>query len=125
MDHRPQNEATVTFPATDAFSRIGRVYVAGLALRLSIDISAVEELRVTADAAVKKLGGPGRITIKTQWSDVDLVVRLENLDADLDQMSDIDTDPADNPATVETIVEPPHRIFLRIDRDIPALDEEE
>ncbi len=128
MDHRPQNEVTVTFPSADAFRRIGRVSVGGLAQRLALDISALEELRVAADAAVKKLRGSGRITMKAQWSDVDLVIRLENPDANLDQDTTVDQDLESNfedQSMVETIVEPPHRIFLRIDRDAQTSSEEE
>ncbi len=125
MDDSPTNEVTVTFPSTDTFLLIGRVCVGGLALRLSLDISSVEELRVAADAAVRRLTGKGRITVKAQWSDTDLVVRIENPDAVLNEESVAEAELSSRQTTVETIFEPPHRIFLRTERESPGSGEEE
>jgi len=125
MDQRPQNEMSVAFPSTEAFRSVGRVAVGGLAVRLSIDISAAEELRAAADAAVEKLCGTGRISLMAQWGDVDLVVRLENPDVNLQSDDHIEANLLDEQSAVEIVVEPPHRIFLRIVRDTPSSDEEE
>lgn len=80
MNDGTQDELKVSFPATPTFTRIGRVSVAGLALRLGIEISMVERLRLAVDAAVQALHGPGRITVEANWHPGFLGVRLSNAD---------------------------------------------
>lgn len=78
MNDGTQDELKVSFPATPTFTRIGRVSVAGLALRLGIEISMVEKLRLAVDSAVQALHGPGRITVEAHWNPGFLGVRLSN-----------------------------------------------
>jgi hypothetical protein len=80
MNDGTQDELKVSFPASPTFTRIGRVAVAGLALRLGIEIAMVEKLRLAVDAAVQALHGPGRITVNAQWHPGFLGVRLSNAD---------------------------------------------
>ncbi len=80
MNDGTQDELKVSFPASPTFTRIGRVTVAGLALRLGIEIAMVEKLRLAVDAAVQALHGPGRITVDAQWHPGFLGVRLSNAD---------------------------------------------
>ncbi len=80
MNDGTQDELKVSFPASPTFTRIGRVTVAGLALRLGIEIAMVEKLRLAVDAAVQALQGPGRITVNAQWHPGFLGVRLSNAD---------------------------------------------
>lgn len=102
---------------------MGRVTVAGIARRLAVDISLVEELRLTADAAIQALLGQGRVTVTTQWCPLDVVVRLENPEATLDDDSELtDIVEVDDPQ-VETIFEPPGRIFLRLNV-VPEMGDE-
>lgn len=79
----------VAFPANDTFTRIGRVAVAGLALRLDIDISAVERLRLAVDAAVTALHGDGRINVSATWKAEGLEVVLSNPDARIENQSEL------------------------------------
>jgi hypothetical protein len=82
MDGREQ--LRVTFPADQGFGRIGRVAVAGLALRLGYDVATVERLRLAVEAAIAELAGPGRITLVAAWDPSSLTVELTNPDAGLD-----------------------------------------
>ena len=79
------DQLRVTFPARAGFGRIGRVAVAGLALRLGYDVGTVERLRMAVDAAVAELAGPGRITLVAAWDRTALTVQLSNPDAGLDE----------------------------------------
>ncbi|MFV0523359.1 MAG: hypothetical protein ACK5RL_02555 [Acidimicrobiales bacterium] len=80
MNDGTQDQVTVSFPATPTFSRIGRVTVAGLAIRLGVDIADVERLRVAVDHAVTALHGPGRIHLEARWAPHRLTVRVDNPD---------------------------------------------
>lgn len=75
------DEVSVTFPATESFTRIGRVAVAGLALRLGIDMTVVERLRAAVDAAVEALHGQGRISLQARWEPAELHIVVNNPDA--------------------------------------------
>lgn len=68
----------VAFPATPTFTRIGRVAVVGLALRLGHDVATVEKLRNAVDEAVSALQGPGRIEVRASWTATELTVTLDN-----------------------------------------------
>lgn len=71
----------VAFPASPTFTRIGRVAVVGLALRLGHDVATVEKLRSAVDAAVAALQGAGRIGVRASWTASELTVTLENPEA--------------------------------------------
>ena len=81
------DQLRVTFPASSGFGRIGRVAVAGLALRLGYDVAVVERLRLAVDTAVAELAGSGRITLVAAWDSAALTVQLSNPDAGLDETS--------------------------------------
>lgn len=68
----------VAFPATPTFTRIGRVAVVGLALRLGHDVATVEKLRTAIDESVAALQGSGRIEVRASWTRSDLTVTLDN-----------------------------------------------
>ncbi len=80
------DEATVSFPATPDFARVGRVTAAGLALRLGFDVRTVENLRLAVDAAVRALTGIGTITLFATWSEQHLDLTIENANAKLDDV---------------------------------------
>lgn len=80
-----QDEVMVSFPASPAFSRIGRVAVAGLALRLGVDIADVEKLRAAVDQAVAALHGKGRISLSARWMPHQLLITINNPDHVLDE----------------------------------------
>ncbi len=83
MDDGTQEQLQVSFPASPTFTRIGRVAVAGLALRLGADISIVEQLRKAVDAAVSALHGSGRISVHATWQPSELLITLANPEADI------------------------------------------
>lgn len=74
----------VSFPADQGFDRIGRVAVAGLALRLGFGVASVERLRLAVDSAVNFLSGPGRVTLVAAWTPSALVLDVSNPDVHLD-----------------------------------------
>jgi hypothetical protein len=80
-----QDQVKVSFPASPAFSRIGRVAVAGLALRLGVDIAQVEKLRLAVDQAVSALHGKGRINLNARWMPHQLMITIDNPDHVLDE----------------------------------------
>lgn len=80
MNDGTQDEVKVSFPANATFSRIGRVAVAGLALRLGIDIPNVERLRLAVDRAVLALHGAGRISLEARWEPNQLTISIDNPD---------------------------------------------
>lgn len=73
-----EEQLQVAFPASPTFTRIGRVAVVGLALRLGIDVSTVEQLRSAVDAAVTALQGEGRIRASASWTADNLTVIISN-----------------------------------------------
>lgn len=81
MTDGTQDQLQVAFPASPTFTRIGRVAVVGLALRLGIDVSTVEQLRSAVDASVSALQGSGRISASASWTPTDLTITLSNPDA--------------------------------------------
>ena len=80
-----QDEVKVSFPASPAFTRIGRVTVAGLALRLGVDLADVEKLRLAVDQAVAALHGAGRINLNARWMPHQLSITIDNPDHVLDE----------------------------------------
>ncbi len=80
MTDGSQDQLQVAFPASPTFTRIGRVAVVGLALRLGIDVSTVEQLRSAVDSAVSALQGQGRISAHASWTPIDLTITLSNPD---------------------------------------------
>lgn len=81
MTDGTQDQLQVAFPASPTFTRIGRVAVVGLALRLGIEVSTVEQLRTAVDAAVSALQGSGRISALASWTPSDLTIMLRNSEA--------------------------------------------
>ncbi len=81
MNDGTADEINVSFPASPVFTRIGRVAVAGLALRLGVDIATVERLRSAVDTSVNALLGPGRISMLASWRPDLLSISLSNPDA--------------------------------------------
>lgn len=91
MTQGTQDQLKVSFPASPTFTRIGRVAVAGLALRLGIEVAIVEKLRLAVDRAVAELHGPGRIHVEADWQAANLTVVLRNPEvnvADPDALSE-------------------------------------
>jgi hypothetical protein len=84
MHDGTRDEVSVTFPASPDFTRIGRVAVAGLALRLGVDIAEVEQLRLAVDRAVEALHGRGRIQLRASWQPSELVIVIGNPDEPID-----------------------------------------
>lgn len=87
-----EDRLQVSFPASETFTRIGRVAVAGLALRLGLDISVVENLRLAVDTAVASLHGPGRIHVQATWASDELLVLLNNPEATITDQSALAND---------------------------------
>lgn len=75
-----EDDATVTFPATPTFARLGRVTASGLTLRLGLDIARVEKLRTAIDLAVAALEGEGEITLRSHWHDELIEFTISNPD---------------------------------------------
>lgn len=80
MNDGTRDQVSVSFPASPDFSRIGRVAVAGLALRLGVDIADVEKLRMAVDHSVEVLHGKGRIHLHARWEPHQLTITIENPD---------------------------------------------
>lgn len=78
MTDGANDQLQVAFPASPTFTRIGRVAVVGLALRLGIDVSTVEQLRTAVDTAVSALQGEGRISAHASWNPKELNITLSN-----------------------------------------------
>ncbi len=89
MNDGTADEIKVSFPASPTFTRIGRVAVAGLALRLGVDIATVERLRSAVDASVNALLGSGRIDMLASWRPDLLSVSLSNPDAHIRANGDL------------------------------------
>jgi len=79
----------VAFPASPTFTRIGRVAVVGLALRLGHDVATVEKLRTAVDEAVSALQGRGRIGVRASWTATELTVTLDNPQVELDDVDEL------------------------------------
>lgn len=87
MDDGTTDTMRVRFPANPSYGRIGRVAVAGLALRLGVDVQRVENLRLAVDAAVAALQGPGDIQIDIHWSPGQLHLAIDNEDVSIDPLA--------------------------------------
>lgn len=104
------DDATVTFPATETFARLGRVTTSGLTLRLGLEVARIEQLRTAVDAAVNALLGAGVITLHASWHDDFIEITISN--------PDVTADNADGTLTVELselvdhAVVAPHEITL-------------
>lgn len=85
MNDGTQDQVKVSFPASPAFSRVGRVAVAGLALRLGVDVVDVERLRLAVDHAVSALHGKGRINLNARWMPHQLLITIDNPDRVIDE----------------------------------------
>lgn len=86
-----EQQLQVSFPASPTFSRIGRVTVAGLGLRLGVDVAHVERLRNAVDLAVDGLNGPGRIAIEANWQGETLEVRFANESVRVSDRAELET----------------------------------
>lgn len=75
------DDATVTFPATETFARLGRVTASGLTLRLGLDIARVEKLRTAIDLAVSAMLGTGHITLHAHWHEEFIELTISNPEA--------------------------------------------
>lgn len=89
MNDGTSDEIKVSFPASPTFTRIGRVAVAGLALRLGVDIATVEKLRSAVDTSVNALLGPGRISMLAKWRPDMLSISLSNPEASIGSNGDL------------------------------------
>lgn len=78
MEDGTTDALRVRFPAATDYLRIGRVAIAGLALRLDIDVQRVENLRLAVDAAVEALAGGGEIEVRAAWEPGQLAIEIEN-----------------------------------------------
>lgn len=85
MKDGTQDELEVSFPASSEFTRIGRVTVASLAMRLGIDISTVDALQDVCDHAVLALQGDGKIDVAAKWEPNKLSIKLTNTQATISQ----------------------------------------
>jgi len=78
------DDATVSFPATETFARLGRVTASGLTLRLGLDVARLEKLRTAVDIAVDALLGNGTITFHAHWHDDSIEISISNPDRTAD-----------------------------------------
>ncbi|MEM7338031.1 MAG: hypothetical protein AAF467_05240 [Actinomycetota bacterium] len=83
MNDGTRDQVSVTFPASPEFSRIGRVAIAGVALRLGVEIAVVERLRAAVDNAVDAMAGAGRIHLDARWEPDRLLITVDNPDRGL------------------------------------------
>lgn len=81
MTEAGQEHARIAFPATAEFAPVGRVAVAGIALRLGVDVAQVESLRLAVSASIEALAGPGTVTLFATWTDEEFALELTNPDA--------------------------------------------
>ncbi|MGI9599365.1 MAG: hypothetical protein ACR2QK_24595 [Acidimicrobiales bacterium] len=89
MTDGTHDQLQVAFPASPTFTRIGRVAVVGLALRLGLDVSTVEKLRTAVDSAVSALQGSGRISAHASWTPTELQITLSNPEADVEERNSL------------------------------------
>lgn len=78
------DDATVSFPATETFARLGRVTASGLSLRLGLDVARVERLRTAVDLAVAAMAGEGQITLHAHWHEDFIELTISNPDTTAD-----------------------------------------
>lgn len=78
------DDATVTFPATETFARLGRVTASGLTLRLGLDIARLEKLRTAVDIAIAAMLGEGQITLHAHWHEDFIEITISNPDVTAD-----------------------------------------
>lgn len=116
MEDGTSDALRVRFPAVIDYLRIGRVAVAGLALRLDVDVQRVERLRLAVDAAVEALSGRGEIEVRATWEPGILNIEIENTAASVtpeqsvmlkDQLVDL----------VDRVEIDPHQIELELSSD--------
>lgn len=105
----------VAFPASPTFTRIGRVAVVGLALRLGHDVATVEKLRSAVDEAVQALQGGGRIGVRASWTAEQLTVTLNNPNVEVadpdvlaDRLSELVTRATAEPTLIQLILDLPN-----------------
>jgi hypothetical protein len=105
----------VAFPASPTFTRIGRVAVVGLALRLGHDVATVEKLRSAVDEAVQALQGGGRIGVRASWTTEQLTVTLNNPNVDVadpdalaKRLSELVTQATAEPTLIQLILDLPN-----------------
>lgn len=82
MSEVGEEHARVAFPAKPDFAAVGRVAVAGIALRLGIDVAQVESLRLAVSSSIESLAGDGTVTLFATWTDDEFVLELTNPDAE-------------------------------------------
>lgn len=111
MTDGTQDQLQVAFPASPTFTRIGRVAVVGLALRLGIDVSTVEQLRSAVDSAVSALQGRGRISAHATWTPADLTITLSNPDTTIADRQGLTEQLS---TMVEAVVVEPNTIVLTL-----------
>jgi tRNA A37 threonylcarbamoyladenosine modification protein TsaB len=111
MTDGTQDQLQVAFPASPTFTRIGRVAVVGLALRLGIDVSTVEQLRAAVDTSVSALQGSGRISAHASWTPFDLTITLSNPDAKIGDQAGLAEQLSD---LVGTAMVEPDRVILTL-----------
>ncbi len=81
MTEAGTEHARIAFPATAEFASVGRVAVAGIALRLGIDVGQVESLRLAVSTSIEALAGDGTVTLLATWNDDSFELELTNPDA--------------------------------------------
>lgn len=81
------DDATVSFPATETFARLGRVTASGLTLRLGLDVVRLEKLRTAVDLAISAMLGDGHITLRAHWHEDFIEVAISNPDVTVDNTS--------------------------------------
>jgi anti-sigma regulatory factor (Ser/Thr protein kinase) len=97
MQDGTSDSIRLAFPATAEFSRIGRVGVSGLALRLGVPVQRVEQLRTAVDRCVELLEGCGQIVILARWEPgvLELEISREGFDLDDDTFARVSLELAD------------------------------
>jgi|GEM_PF-5381169 len=82
-----EDKIKVSFPASADFTRIGRVALCGLAMRVGVEISKMDELTNITNKAVEALQGSGSITLNAYWEQDSIQITFENPDANIDEES--------------------------------------
>ncbi len=89
MNPATASTVSVTFPAGEGFTRIGRVTIGGLALRAGFGVADTERLRDAVDLGVAALGPAGRIRLVVGWDTRVLHVSLENIETSVDGVTGV------------------------------------